>query len=59
VTFGDAVAGAVDVGEAFAVDVAEARLVEAGAEAFALCRAVVAGEAPVVPVCVLVDVGGV
>lgn len=58
-TFGDADSRPVDVGVAFAVDVAEALPVEAGAEAFAPCRAVVADEALVVPVCVLVDVGGV
>lgn len=56
---GDADARSADVGGAFAVDVAEAPPVEAGEEAFALCLAVVAGEALVVLVCVVVDVGGV
>jgi hypothetical protein len=64
VSFGDADARAVSVGEAFAVeafavDVAEALSVDAGELAFALCRAVVPGEALAVPVCVLVDVAGV
>jgi hypothetical protein len=59
VALGDADARSADVGGAFAVDVAEAAPVEAGEEAFALCRAVVAGEALVVLVCVVVDVGGV
>ncbi|HXC84835.1 MAG TPA: hypothetical protein VNV62_23560 [Trebonia sp.] len=47
------------VGGAFAVDVAGALPVEADEEAFARCRTVAAGEALVVLVCVLVDVGGV
>jgi hypothetical protein len=59
VAFCDADARALDVGAAFTVDVAEAVAVEAGEEALADCRAEAAGEALAVPVCVLVDVGGV
>jgi hypothetical protein len=44
---------------AFADEVAEALPVEAGEEAFALCRAVADDKALAASVCVVADVGGV
>ena len=65
VTFGDAGARAVAGAEALALDVAVGLALDVAvglvldvAEALAAWRAVVAGEALVVPVCVLVDTGG-
>jgi len=66
VALGDAGARSVDVSGAFvvdvagalAVDVAEAFAGDTGEEAVPVCRALVAGEALVLRVCVFVDAGG-